>query len=106
LKDVAAVEALFAEISGDWIDRYTRADRKPVLLVDFSKLAISPSVTESYAEQVRKHRPRFEAVYRYNAGIGFTGVAVNLGSVKAGDETNLFADEASARAAIRASRAR
>ena len=98
LADEKAVGDFFDEVIADWI---RPCPRKPYLLVNFANLHIRPNMAEAYATSLARFQSMLLGTYRYGLPPSFTGVAVALGNLKLAAPANIFADERSAREAIR-----
>jgi hypothetical protein len=97
LRDVESVTAFFDEVVADWIE----PARGPFyLLVNYENLHIATHMADCYAANIERFQARLLGTFRYGMPADFTGVAVSLGHLKLEAPANLFADEASARAAI------
>ncbi len=105
LHDEATILAFFAEVETRWI---RSCPQKPYLLVNYRNVRIAPTMTAMYARSIERFKSLVLGTFRYDVGSGvgsdLTGVAVALGNMELGAPGNIFADEASARAAIRLAR--
>lgn len=78
---------------------------KPWLLVDFSKVELSVAMAHEYARGIGLLKPLVIETFRFGAHQGdFITTAIRLGATQISTRSNIFADEASARAAIKAAR--
>lgn len=98
LKTTEEVEAFFAEVIGDWINKLPRP---AWLLVDYANLHIAPSVGKEYARSIGTFQDKLLATFRYNVEPDFTGTAITLGNLKLRAPAHIFPDEAAAREALR-----
>jgi hypothetical protein len=101
LRDAGSVTVFFDEVVEDWIDT---TPGRFYLLVDYKNLHIAAHVADSYSANIQRFQHKLLATYRYRIPGDFTGVAVSLGNLKLQVPSNLFDDEASARAAIQRAR--
>jgi hypothetical protein len=101
LADEEVIRAFFDEVLADWIQP---CPSKPYLLVNFGNLHIRPNMAAVYAENIARFQSMLSGTYRYNMPPSFTGVAVALGNLQLAARANIFADEHSAREAIRAAK--
>ncbi len=97
LRDADSVTAFFDEVVDDWI---ANAPDQVYLLVNYENLHIAGRVADSYSANIRRFQHKLLGTFRYGIPADFTGVAVSLGNMQLHAPANLFADEASARAAI------
>lgn len=93
-----AVVEFFDEVETRWI---RGCPQKPWLLVNFRNVRIAPAMTSVYARCIQRFLPLVRGTFRYGIGPDLTGVAVAMGNMGLAVQANIFADEASARAAIR-----
>jgi hypothetical protein len=98
LADEKSVRDFFDEVIADWI---RPCPRKPYLLVNFANLHIRPNMAEAYAKSLARFQSMLLGTFRYGMPPSFTGVAVALGNLRLAAPANIFADEGSAREAIR-----
>ncbi|HSY22595.1 MAG TPA: hypothetical protein VK841_10800 [Polyangiaceae bacterium] len=98
-----AVQAFFDEVIEDWI---RPCPNRPYLLVNFANLHIRPNMAEAYAKNLGRFQGMLLGTYRYGVPASFTGVAVALGNLKLASPANIFADERTAREAIRVAKER
>lgn len=77
---------------------------KPYLLVNYTNVDISVEMTNQYAEELKKYRPLVLGVVRYGISDSlsgrFTAMAVRMGNMRTAANSNIYPDEASARAAL------
>jgi hypothetical protein len=102
LADEATIVAFFDEVESEWI---RACPAKPYLLVNYANVQIAPKMTDVYARRIERFKALVVGTYRYGVKSDLTGVSVALGNMSLALQANIFPDEASARAAIRASRA-
>jgi hypothetical protein len=69
--------------------------------VNFANLHIRPNMAEAYAKSLARFQSMLLGTFRYGMPPSFTGVAVALGNLRLAAPANIFADEGSAREAIR-----
>lgn len=98
LVDEDGVRAFFDEVIADWIEP---CPRQPYLLVNFGHLHIRPQMAQAYARNIGRFQPMLLGTYRYGVPASFTGVAIALGNLQLSAPAHIFADERSAREAIR-----
>jgi hypothetical protein len=101
LADEKGIRAFFDEVMIDWIQP---RPSKPYLLVNFSNLHIRANMAEQYAMNIARFQSMLLGTYRYGVPASFTGVAVALGNLQLAAPAHIFADERSAREAIRAAK--
>jgi hypothetical protein len=94
----AKIAAFFEHVIADFIQGLPQ---KPYLLVSFDHVRVPPTMTEAYADGIKKVKPLVIATYRYAMPANYTGVAVSLANARISSHANIFPDEAAARAAIR-----
>ena len=99
LSDERTLVAFFDEVEADWI---RPCPRKPYLLVNYKNVRIPPAMTSTYAQRIQHLRPLVLGTFRYGISADLTGVAVAIGNLTLQAQANIYPDEASARAAIRA----
>ena len=92
------VQTLFDEVIEDWIKP---CPKRPYLLVNYANCHIRPDLVEAYSKNLRRFQSTLLGTYRYGVPASFTGVAVALGNLKLASPANIFADERTAREAIR-----
>jgi hypothetical protein len=97
LTDTESVRTFFDEVVSDWIDT---TPGRFYLLVDYNNLHIAAQMASDYAKNIQRFQHKLLGTYRYGVPGDFTGVAVSLGNMQLKARTNLFPDEAAARAAI------
>jgi hypothetical protein len=98
LADEVAIRAFFDEATADWIQP---RKSKPYLLVNFGNLHIRANMADAYAKSIERFQSMLLGTYRYGMPPSFTGVAVALGNLQLAAPANIFADDRSAREAIR-----
>jgi hypothetical protein len=103
LVDEKTTKAFFDEVVDHWIEP---CPRKPYLLVNYGNLHIRANMAEVYARNIARFQSMLLGTYRYGMPPTFTGVAVALGNLQLAAPANIFADEPSAREAIRLAKAK
>ena len=103
LTNAESVKIFFDEVISDWIDPTPGPFH---LLVNYENLHVSAHMSADYAQNIRRFQHKLLGTYRYGLPGDFTGVAVSLGNMQLQAHANLYDDEASARAAIRAAASR
>jgi hypothetical protein len=101
--DELAVNSLFDEVENIWV---RACPKKPYLLVNYANVRIAPAVTDTYARRIERLKVLVLGTFRYDVGTDLTGVTITMGNMSVGTHANIYPDEASARAAIDAARAR
>ena len=96
-----AVDQFFDEVMED---RIRLSPKQPYLLVNYAKVHIRATMAEAYARNISRFQNLLLGSYRYAVPASFTGVAVAIGNLKLATPANIFDDERSARAAIRAAK--
>jgi hypothetical protein len=99
----ADVQDFFDEVIEDWIKP---CPKRPYALVNYANCHIRPNLAEAYSKNIRRFQTMLLGTYRYGVPASFTGVAVALGNLKLASPANIFADERTAREAIRLAKER
>jgi hypothetical protein len=98
LTDESRLKVFFDEVLTDWI---RPCPQRPYLLVNYAGVTIASNLASAYAGNIQRVKPLVVATFRYGVPPDFTGVAVAIGNLQLSAPANIFADEASARDAIR-----